>query len=397
MDAIQAELQPGELVLAYLDDNYLVTAPGRARAAYDTAARVLRVACGIEINQGKLVSWNRSNQPAPPGIAELDTPGHVVWRADLPAGQNGVRVVGTPIGSDEFVRVCATEAAAGSADLLDRIPQLPASQDAWLLLLFCAVPRINHILRTTPPTQAAALAAAHDERISTAFDQLLGLPPDCDTQTDHGVGRRVWLRQARLPLRLGGCGLRDSARTSPAAYWASVADCLPVLHGRYPQAAAAMVDALETLEVAQAVPSSALGGAVAAGRALDTRGFEGRPTWRALAAGARPPPQEGANVDEFPALDEFPHGWQFYASRALEQTEHDSLLRSLAGTSPRGPLPGRARLRSCSGPQAASWMVAFPTSPTTRLSNEEFTFALRRRLSLGFGFLRNRARRIFQW
>ena len=30
-------------------------------------------------------------------------------------------------------------------------------------------------------------------------------------------------------------------------------------------------------------------------------------------------------------------------------------------------------------------MVAFPTSPATRLSNEEFTFALRRRLGLGFG------------
>ena len=42
-------------------------------------------------------------------------------------------------------------------------------------------------------------------------------------------------RQARLPLRLGGLGLRSATRTAFAAYWASWADALPMLKARLPQ------------------------------------------------------------------------------------------------------------------------------------------------------------------
>ena len=34
---------------------------------------------------------------------------------------------------------------------------------------------------------------------------------------------------AGLPGKLGGLGLRSAERTAPAAYWASVADALPVI------------------------------------------------------------------------------------------------------------------------------------------------------------------------
>lgn len=70
-------------------------------------------------------------------------------------------------------------------------------------------------------------------------------------------------------------------------------------------------------------------------------------------------------------------------SRVLEQSERQALLHALAGTTPGGPLPGRARLRSCSGPSAAAWMVAAPATPALRMSNDEFLCALRRRLGLG--------------
>jgi hypothetical protein len=67
LDAIQARLEPGELAVAYLDDIYLITPPGRARAAHDLAAEVLREMCGIEVNHGKLVSWNKEGGPPPSG------------------------------------------------------------------------------------------------------------------------------------------------------------------------------------------------------------------------------------------------------------------------------------------------------------------------------------------
>jgi len=55
LSAIQARLGPGELVVAYLDDIYLITAPENARRAYDITAEVLRQMCGIEVNQSRKV------------------------------------------------------------------------------------------------------------------------------------------------------------------------------------------------------------------------------------------------------------------------------------------------------------------------------------------------------
>eukprot|EP00973_Karenia_brevis_P081639 11318044-Karenia_brevis.AAC.1 len=78
-----------------------------------------------------------------------------------------------------------------------------------------------------------------------------------------------------------------------------------------------------------------------------------RPTWLALWQGACP-----LEVNSL-ELGEFKHGWQYYASEALEQREHESLLGALRGRSRIGPLPRPACLRSCSGP---FWLTVAPTS-----------------------------------
>ena len=43
--------------------------------------------------------------------------------------------------------------------------RLPSTQHSWLLLLFCTVPRANHLLRTVSPTQVSEFATAHDARV----------------------------------------------------------------------------------------------------------------------------------------------------------------------------------------------------------------------------------------
>ena len=54
----QERLQPGELVIAYRDDLYIVTAPERARAAYDIVTGIVANRCGVQPNLGKTVCWN---------------------------------------------------------------------------------------------------------------------------------------------------------------------------------------------------------------------------------------------------------------------------------------------------------------------------------------------------
>ena len=48
---------------------------------------------------------------------------------------------------------------------LSSLPQLVFLQTIWLILYFCAVPRINHLLRTVPLCQIYNTAILHDVRI----------------------------------------------------------------------------------------------------------------------------------------------------------------------------------------------------------------------------------------
>ena len=56
----------------------------------------------------------------------------------------------------------------------------------------------------------------------------------------HAVTSDMISSQAQLPRGLGGCGLRNSVRISPSAYWAGRADCLPSLAQRFPTVGAKM-------------------------------------------------------------------------------------------------------------------------------------------------------------
>ena len=107
--------------------------------------------------------------------------------------------------------------------------------------------------------------------------------------------------------------------------------------------------------------------------------MQNRPSWSDVLAGVRPPEIADSDRDR----GEWAHGWQYYASTALETREHLALMRALSGTTRRGPLPGRARLRSCRGRFAAEWMTVCPTTEALQFHNHELLFALRRRLGLG--------------
>ena len=68
---------------------------------------------------------------------------------------------------------------------------------------------------------------------------ILELPVD---QCDEGVRHT-----AALLLVLGGLGLRNAERTRSAAFWASWADCLPMVYARHPDVAIQLTLHLEGL------------------------------------------------------------------------------------------------------------------------------------------------------
>eukprot|EP00959_Pyramimonas_sp_CCMP1952_P048686 1016896-Pyramimonas_sp.AAC.1 len=69
------------------------------------------------------------------------------WRSDAPLHERGLKLLGALFGSDEFVRTYEVTVATKKDQLLKYRSKLPSLHAAWLLLYFCAIPRLNHLLR----------------------------------------------------------------------------------------------------------------------------------------------------------------------------------------------------------------------------------------------------------
>ena len=147
------------VLFAFLDDIYVLSSPERTRVIYDLLATTLRERAGIQLHTGKTRNWNCAGE-CPVDMAEL---GPDVWNP------LGIKILGTPVGHDEFVVNFLEERLAEERKLWDAIPSIPDLQCSWQVLLQCAGPRCHHLLRTVPPRQCAGYAhgalfwdAAHD-------------------------------------------------------------------------------------------------------------------------------------------------------------------------------------------------------------------------------------------
>ena len=269
------QLHEDDTIFAFLDDVYVVTSRTRAAVAFRTIADCIERYAGVRSNLGKLEAWSPSGGAAPPGLEAISPS---AWKGDRPGIENGIKVLGVPIGQPAFVEAIVEERMTEERRLLERIPQMPDLQCAWALLLYSAVPRSNHFLRLLPPSIAASYARAHDMEVRLCLAALLHLQSPL---LPGSVASRI----ASMPIRHGGLGLRSAERTSPGAYWAAWADVLPMVEQRHPQVAARLVGDLGMGDLAV---SQSLREAVLAGRLPDNHGMQDRPSWRELQEGARP-------------------------------------------------------------------------------------------------------------
>ena len=154
-------LPSGALVFAYLDDIYVVCRPEAVRDCFGIVQEVLQRVCHIDIHLGKLAAWSRQEALAPDGVNDLrpsttaeEAP---VWKSNLPRHQRGIKIVGTPLGTPEFISAVGQEVVEEEAQLLQQMPQLTSLQIAWLILYFCAVPRVTISCAPSPHHWSEAL------------------------------------------------------------------------------------------------------------------------------------------------------------------------------------------------------------------------------------------------
>ena len=225
LQAVQEQLRPGEHLFVFLDDIYTLVQPARVRPVYDLLEQHLSATAHIQLHRGKARVWNASGVQ-PPYLASL---GAEVWVGDqgLPAEEQGLIILGAPLGSDVFSSQHLNNLSATHQELLSRLPELQDLQASWLLLLFCASPRSNYILRMLPPPATTEFSTRHDAAVATCLTELL----------QSGPLPASALAIAHLPLSEGGLGLPAVTINANAAHWGSWADTLPVLQRQLPSLA----------------------------------------------------------------------------------------------------------------------------------------------------------------
>ena len=195
-----------------------------------------------------------------------------------------------------------------------------------------------------------------------------GMRPRRRTKGSATGGRKNCGQIAQLPFQQGGLNLRSAVALAPAAYWASWADTLPVLHRQLPRFAA---DVVARLGAGEPVGPT-LRGVLQSQAALAAAGFD-LPTWDAVILGAQAPPQSNEPGDHLP--EPSARGWQAPAAAAVAAHLQTELLAQL-------DVPSQALLFSQTGPFSSRPFTTVPTCPELTFPSEPLRALLLRRLRL---------------
>ena len=141
----------------------------------------------------------------------------------IPVAVHGIEVLGTPIGTSNYVESkCEAKAEDGNT-LCSILRDLDEPQSALLLLKHCHVPKLNHLARTVVPTHLSKAAVIHDNLTKSTFADIIGLEQIEDTK---------W-KQATMKLKFGGFGLTLYQQLLPAAFVAAWVQSLKELPNRF--------------------------------------------------------------------------------------------------------------------------------------------------------------------
>ena len=235
------------------------------------------------------------------------------------------------------------------------------------------------------PSDVARHADLHDSGILSCFRTLFAIPDSTNWDSSfHELAFDMWTRQAQLPQRFGGCGLRNSCRISSIAFWTSWMDSLPIITERFPDIGNRFYNWIIYGPSSTTILPTWTRALVNASQFLAISGWDDMPTWSAARSGIVPPSLETDHD-----LDgEWVYGWQFHASNAIELQERINLKFRFAFPSWRrnAIAPGKARFESASGAFSSSWLTICPITEVLEMSNANFRCAVRRRLGLVVNF-----------
>ena len=146
-----------KILMAFLDGVYIASSPLRVGHSFAVLQEQLLRHSNIRVHLGKMKVWNSSGvrpracdtlQDIATASGSLD---HVWKGSDLPTEQQGIKVLGTPVGHRDFVASHLARELRSHQTWLERIPAVQDVQCAWALLLHSAARRANYQLPVVRP------------------------------------------------------------------------------------------------------------------------------------------------------------------------------------------------------------------------------------------------------
>ena len=198
-----------------MDDGTLVGEPATIETTMDQLNEELQQV-GLHMAPHKMWSYCPSNDNLNIGQCQRD------HREDGRTTGWGITTLGVPIGDDIYVKIVLQEKAVETVGYINKTYTMLQShlQHYWILLQRSMQTQFDYWLQHCYPSQTVQPA----RRIDEAIAKVLG-----DAITPHMWEDEFAKRRLRLPVRLGGIGIRSRAGLAPRAFMGTFLRTIPLL------------------------------------------------------------------------------------------------------------------------------------------------------------------------
>ena len=146
-----------------------------------------------------------------------------LFPAEFEFRQDGMRIVGSPVGTNDFVQSFVKAKVIEATAKLSAIKLVgkKSPRAAHRLLTSCASKLLCFIASTVPPSLSIPLLSEFDSEVENVFFEVIS--PTFNNCSNQRFDRARL--KASLPVPFG-CGLSKAADQAAVAWWASIAACL---------------------------------------------------------------------------------------------------------------------------------------------------------------------------
>lgn len=232
---LQQKYEPlGVNIIAYMDDISL--------HLQDVTEESLKALSDLEddlAEVGIVVSRRKSSALPPQGHQMTDEQKGLLDGAGLTVAEEGITVVGVPIGSDDYVKECAMKVITdrGAEKLARMLPQMSDKQVAFLITSLSLTQRSAYIERGIDSELTKDACQRLDNMVLWVLEAGMGLADTEDEEDFFQEGcqptnfklRPYQQAQARLSMGAGGLGLPPAVMRRLSAYLGNLISTLPAV------------------------------------------------------------------------------------------------------------------------------------------------------------------------